>query len=273
MIGVNNLKNMIWKATPATVPLLPKNLTGPMSVIQDIGLMGDAALDCTGADLYFAGPLNVQDCGGPPSPHFMHNSCVDDITGGPGGLYWRSDWLQQQIANKVSALGSIATHINTSNIEDGSLYYDMFHSDSPVNAENTVVAIVNAFLSRLSLPQDAGDHNSASITSPNLRGTFDELDLSLDCEKDYLKQGKLYCFVKRQILAMRDGCASPYSSCTTSSDDEDDYTAKVLGVMFSAIVLFLVMLTWACLLQRRKTPRVLDLDQTMIGDSHLRSNL
>ena len=59
MIGVNNLKNIIWRATPDTNEYVG-NLTGPETIVRDLDLAGDAMLTCAAADIYLAGPLNIQ---------------------------------------------------------------------------------------------------------------------------------------------------------------------------------------------------------------------
>ena len=234
MIGVNNLKNIIWKARPADNQYLG-NLTGPESIIRDLGRAGDAMRLCSEADIYFAGPLNVQDCGEGP----MYNSCEDDITGGPGGKYWRSNWLQQQIANKAEEIGQVAAYINTSGIEHPELFKDIFHTQHPKDVEAVVNAMVQAFSSRFAPP--------LVHTMNGFKGTVGVINYDDDCEKDWEKRGHNWCGIKREIVKSRTDRESQQNQVVSpdKKDNDSAYKTKIVGVVVSAVGIFIMLLLWA----------------------------
>ena len=173
----------------------------------------------------------------------MYNACVDDLTGGPGGPYWRSDWLQMQIANKAADLGPVAVHVNTSGIEHPELFKDIFHSEHPKDVEAVVSAFTAAFASRFvpTLPLAGG----ASVT-----GSIDVVNHDDECEKDWKKRNHAWCGVKNSIL---DRCkAEREATAPRDNGKDDEYDKKVIGVVVSAVGIFIILASWAIYDQSRR---------------------
>ena len=243
MIGVNNLKNIIWQATPATNEYVGE-LTGPETVVRDLGRAGDAMRTCAGADLFLAGPLNIQQCGDP----VMWNACEDDITGGPGGPYWRSDWLQARIAEKAAEMGPAAVHVNTSGIEHPELFKDIFHTEHPKDVEAVVDAFVRAFASRFDPPLPVPDVLPAAAAGG---GSYDVVTHDDECEKDWRKRGHSWCGVKNGILDRRR--QEEEASRPREGGKDAAYDKKVIGVVVSAVGIFIILATWAVYDQSRRS--------------------
>ena len=239
MIGVNNLKNAIWKEDPAQNEYMD-NMTGPETVVRDLGRAADKMQLCTGADLYLAGPLNVQDCGRP----MMFNSCEDDITGGPGGKYWRSNWLQQQLSDKSDALGQQSTYVNTSGIEHPELFKDIFHTEHPKDVEAVVNAMVQAFASRYSPP--------IPFVPGTRKGTVAVINYDDDCEKDWQKRGNTWCGIKNGIVDKRNRDRDRISASPSSEGRDKAYDKKVIGVVVCAVGITILLMTWAVYEQSRR---------------------